>query len=130
MRWLQKYDAPIYALLRVVAGFLFFCHGAQKAFGAFGGHGGESLPPLILAAGWIEVAGGALIALGLFTGIAAFISSGEMAVAYFMVHQPKGILPVQNQGDLAVILCFVFLYIAVRGSGAFALDGLFAKKGG
>jgi putative oxidoreductase len=130
MGWLQKYESPIYALLRFVSGFLFFCHGAQKAFGAFGGHGGESLPPLIVAAAWIEVIGGALIALGLFAGIAAFISSGEMAVAYFQAHAPNGFWPILNHGDLAVLFCFVFLFIAARGSGAFSLEHLFAKKTG
>jgi putative oxidoreductase len=127
MPWLQRYEQPIYALLRFVAGFLFACHGAQKILGAFGGAGGK-LPPLILAAGWIELVGGALIAVGLFAGIAAFIASGQMAVAYFMAHAPNGPWPIQNKGELAVLYCFLFLFIAARGSGSPSLDGLLRKR--
>jgi len=128
MRWLQKYEQPIYALLRVVAGFLFACHGAQKIFGFPGGHGGGSLPPLMMAAGWIELLGGALIAIGLFGAIAAFIASGEMAVAYFMAHAPGGFWPIVNHGEPAVIYCFVFLYIAAHGSGRFSVDEMLAHR--
>jgi putative oxidoreductase len=129
MRWLQRFEPPIYAVLRVVAGLLFACHGAQKIFGVFGGgHGGGHLPPLMMVAGWIELAGGLLIALGLFAAIAAFIASGEMAVAYFMGHASHGALPIVNKGELAVLYCFVFLYIAARGSGPYALDALLAKR--
>jgi putative oxidoreductase len=127
MKWLQRYESPIYAVLRVVAGLLFVCHGLQKAFGMFGG--GGHLPPLMLAAGWIEIVGGLLIALGLFTAIAAFISSGEMAVAYFMAHAPHGALPIVNHGELAVLYCFLFLYIAARGTGPYGLDAMLAKRG-
>ena len=128
MRWLQRFEPPIYAVLRVVAGLLFVCHGLQKIFGMFGGGQGGHLPPLMLAAGWIEIVGGLLIALGLFTSIAAFISSGEMAVAYFMEHAPHGALPIVNRGELAVLYCFVFLYIAARGTGPYGLDALLAKQ--
>jgi len=128
MRWLQRYEPPIYTVLRVVAGLLFACHGAQKVFGVFGGGGGGHLPPLMLVAGWIELVGGLLIALGLFAAIAAFIASGEMAVAYFMGHAPHGALPIVNKGELAVLYCFVFLYIAARGSGPYSLDILLAKR--
>jgi putative oxidoreductase len=127
MRWLQRYEQPIYALLRVVAGLLFVCHGCQKVFGVFGG--GGKLPPLPIVAGWIELVAGGLIALGLFGAIAAFIASGEMAVAYFMAHAPHGPWPIVNHGELAVLYCFLFLYIAARGSGAFSVDALLAKKG-
>ncbi len=126
MKWLQRYEQPIYALLRVVAGLLFVCHGAQKVFGAFGGAG--SLPPLLMVGGWIELVGGILIAIGLFGSIAAFISSGEMAVAYFMAHASQGALPIQNKGELAVLYCFVFFYIAARGSGEFSVDAQLAKN--
>ena len=129
MRWLERYESPIYAVLRVVAGLLFVCHGLQKIFGMFGEHGGGHLPPLMLAAGWIEIVGGLLIALGLFTAIAAFISSGEMAVAYFMAHAPHGALPIVNHGELAVLYCFLFLYIAARGTGPYGLDAMLAKRG-
>ena len=128
MGWLQRYEPPIYTLLRVVAGFLFFCHGAQKALGWFGGHGGEKLPPLIMAAGWIELVTGLLIALGLFAAIAAFIASGEMAVAYFMAHAPHGLWPIVNKGEAAVLYCFLFLYIAAHGSGLYSLDTQLARR--
>jgi putative oxidoreductase len=129
MRWLQRYESPIYAVLRVVAGLLFVCHGLQKVFGMFGEHGGGGhLPPLMMAAGWIEIVGGLLIALGLFTAIAAFISSGEMAVAYFMMHASHGALPIVNKGELAVLYCFVFLYIAAHGTGPYGLDAMLAKQ--
>jgi putative oxidoreductase len=127
MRWLQRFEQPIYAVLRVVAGLLFLCHGAQKVFGAFGGHGG-SLPPLLLVAGWIELVAGALIALGLFAAIAAFIASGEMAVAYFWAHAPHGLWPIQNHGEPAVLYCFLFLYIAARGAGAFGVEEVLRKR--
>jgi putative oxidoreductase len=128
MRWLQRFEPPIYTLFRVVAGLLFACHGAQKVFGMFGGTGGHSLPPLIMAGGWIELVGGILIALGLFGAIVAFISSGEMAVAYFMAHAPQGPVPIVNKGELAVLYCFVFLYIAARGSGPYSIDAQLAKR--
>jgi putative oxidoreductase len=128
MPWLQRYEAPIYALLRFVAGFLFACHGAQKILGAFGGAGAGKLPPLFLVAGLIELVGGALIALGLFAGIAAFIASGQMAVAYFYAHAPGGFWPIQNKGELAALYCFLFLFIAARGSGSPSLDGLLHKR--
>jgi putative oxidoreductase len=124
MGFLAKYTEQLYAVLRIVAGFLFACHGAQKLFGVLGG---EKVPPgagLPFVAGIIELVAGVLILLGLFTSIAAFIAAGEMAVAYFMVHQPGGGLPIQNKGELAVLYCFVFLYIAARGSGIWSLDGL------
>ena len=124
---LGKFSPQIYALLRIVAGLLFVQHGAQKVLGMFGG-----VPPEVPAfikwgAGSIELVGGLLIAVGLFTGLAAFISSGEMAVAYFMAHAPRGFFPVQNEGELAVLYSFVFLYIAARGSGIWSVDA--ARKG-
>jgi putative oxidoreductase len=127
MRWLQRFEQPMYTVLRVVAGLLFLCHGAQKVYGAFGGHGG-SLPPLLLVAGWIELVAGALIALGLFAAIAAFIASGEMAVAYFWAHAPQGLWPIQNHGEPAVLYCFLFLYIAARGAGAFGVEEVLRKR--
>jgi putative oxidoreductase len=115
------------SLLRIVAGLLYLCHGGQKVLGWFGGMGaggGGPLPPLIMAAGWIELIGGTLILLGLFTHIAAFICSGEMAFAYFMSHFPRGFWPIQNHGDIVVMFCFTFLYLSVRGAGPFSLDAL------
>jgi putative oxidoreductase len=115
-----KHSEITYALFRIVAGVLFACHGGQKLFGLFGGTPMLS-NPMMLAAGIIEFAGGVLVALGVFTGIAAFISSGEMAVAYFMAHAPGGLFPIVNKGELAVLYCFVFLYIATHGSGTWSL---------
>jgi putative oxidoreductase len=116
-----------HALVRIVAGFLFACHGAQKIFGVlggFGGNAGATAPFLTLLwfGGLIELVGGALVALGVRTNIAAFICSGQMAVAYFMFHQPKGPLPIQNGGELAALYAFVFLFLAAKGAGPLALE--------
>jgi len=121
--WFQKFSEPVYAILRIVTGLLFAFHGAQKLFGAFGGTSRLS-DPLMLAAGLIELLGGGLVALGLATRIAAFLASGQMAVAYFKVHAPAGFWPIQNRGELAVLYCFIFLYIAARGAGRWSLDAL------
>jgi putative oxidoreductase len=110
-----------YAAMRVVAGVLFAFHGAQKLFGMFGGDE-VSLMTRLGAAGIIELAAGTVIAVGLFTVLAAFIASGEMAFAYFLSHAPRGGWPIENAGELAVLYCFLFLYIASRGPGAIALD--------
>jgi putative oxidoreductase len=122
---LGKFAPHLYALLRLVAGLLFACHGAQKLFGILGGTGapGATVPlfSLMGLAGAIELFGGLLIALGVLTSIAAFIASGEMAFAYFMQHAPKGFWPIQNKGELAVLYCFLFLYIAANGAGIWGL---------
>jgi putative oxidoreductase len=120
MRFLERFSGPIYALFRIVFGLMFACHGAQKLFGAFGGPVADN--QLIKAAGVIEFVGGLMIALGLFAGFAAFLASGTMAVAYFMQHAPNGFLPIMNRGELAVLYCFAFLYIAARGSGPWSVD--------
>jgi putative oxidoreductase len=124
-RWLGKYSSFFYALMRIVAGALFACHGAQKLFGVLGGH--KQAAPLMVAAGVIEFAGGILIAVGFFTSFVAFIASGEMAVAYFKQHAPGGFWPIVNLGELAVLFCFVFLYIASRGSGILSIDAMLGK---
>jgi putative oxidoreductase len=120
MNVLKKFEPTAYAALRIVFGFLFACHGASKFFNVFGGH----RPNDVL--GWtgagIELVGGALILIGLLTHLAAFLASGEMAVAYFIAHQPRGTFPIQNGGELAVIYCFVALFIACRGAGKWAVD--------
>lgn len=121
MKFLSGLEPYAFAALRIVAGFLFLCHGSQKLFGAFGGHQMIHVP-LMLAAGIIEFGGGVLILLGLFTRIAAVIASGEMAVAYFTQHAKRGLFPIQNQGELAVVYCFLFLFIACRGAGKFGID--------
>ena len=124
-RWLGRYSEVAYLLLRVVAGLLFAQHGAQKLFGSLGGQG-VPLFSIFGLAGVIELGGGVMIALGVFAGWAAFVCAGEMAVAYFWKHAPGGIWPVVNRGELAVLYCFVFLYIAARGGGRWELT---AKRG-
>jgi putative oxidoreductase len=121
---LGRFSEFTYPLLRIVAGLLYAQHGAQKLFGVLGGT--QQLGnPLMLTAGIIEFGGGLLIAFGLFASIAAFIASGEMAVAYFMVHVPQGFWPILNHGELAALFCFVFLYVASRGAGRWSVDSLF-----
>jgi putative oxidoreductase len=127
MRWLRRTAEPLYALVRIVAGLLFSCHGAQKLFGVLGGQKVEG--GLMTLAGVIELIGGLLIALGLFTGLAAFVSSGQMAVAYFMAHAPQGFWPVVNKGELAVVYCFLFLYVAAKGAGIWSVDSA-RRRGG
>jgi putative oxidoreductase len=125
---LSKLEAPIYVFLRIVVGFLFLCHGLQKLFGAFGGSGRPHGLPL--AAGVIECVCGTLVLIGLVGSLAAFIAAGEMAVAYFYVHAKMGfwLWPIVNHGELAVAYCFVFLYIAARGSGPLSVDSLLGRK--
>ena len=120
------------ALLRIVAGLMFMQHGAQKLFHVL-------VPPTMQMptfpmfsqlwfAGVIELVGGALLVLGLFTRIVAFLASGEMAVAYFQAHAPQGFFPIVNQGELAVLYCFVWLMFAGTGPGRWSLDQLFARR--
>lgn len=114
-------------LLRAVTGFLFLAHGAQKLFGALGG---EAVPRMSLmgAAGVLEFFGGLLILFGLFTRPVAFVLSGQMAVAYWMVHAPRGGLPIANGGELAVLYCFVFLFLAAHGGGDYSIDGWLRRR--
>jgi putative oxidoreductase len=116
----DRYAPYTYALMRIVFGFLFIFHGLQK-FGMFGGRVVE-LASLRGVGAIIELVAGTLIMIGLFTRPAAFIASGQMAVAYFMVHQPSGLWPIQNRGELAALYCFAFLYICTRGAGVWGLD--------
>lgn len=125
---LGKYAPYFYALLRIVAGLLFAMHGSQKLFGIPGDQPGMPLASMMGFAGIVEFVGGLLIAFGLFTSIAAFIASGQMAVAYFMAHASKGSLPILNQGELAVLYCFLFLYIAAHGAGIWSIDALRRPK--
>ena len=122
MPFLGRFTDVFYALFRIIFGLLFASHGAQKIFGMFGGQ--KAGAPMMVAAGWIELIAGLLIAVGLFAGIAAFIASGEMAVAYFMAHAPNGWWPLMNNGEAAVLYCFAFLYMAARGSGPLSIDSL------
>jgi putative oxidoreductase len=132
-RVLSKVAPYLYALMRIVVGLLFACHGAQKLFGLFGGFGGQpgiaaALFSLMGLAGIIEFVGGVLIAVGLFTRYVAIIASGEMAFAYFMSHYPQGFWPIENGGEFAVLYCFVFLYIAARGSGLWCLENVLRAR--
>lgn len=120
-RVIGRFAPQLYALMRIVVGLLFACHGAQKLFGVLGGQQ-VTFASLMGLAGVIEFVGGLMIAVGLLTGFAAFIASGEMAYAYFTAHAPRGPFPIQNGGELAVLYCFVFLYIAARGAGIWAVD--------
>lgn len=121
MKFLSGLEPYAFAVLRIVTGFMFSCHGAQKLFGAFGAHP-MLHEPLMLVAGTIEFGGGILILLGLFTRFAAFIAAGEMAVAYFLQHFPRGFFPIKNQGELAVVYCFLWLFVACHGAGKYSVD--------
>jgi putative oxidoreductase len=122
-RYLGRWSPQLYALLRMVAGALFALHGTAKLFG-WPGDKPPASAHLIIAAGVIEAVAGAMIALGFRTSWAAFVASGTMAVAYFKGHALGGSLfPTVNRGELAVIYCFLFLYIAARGPGIWSADG-------
>ncbi len=127
----EVWAARFLSILRIVAAFLFMQHGAQKLFGVFAMSQMHLLPlfSFMGLGGVLEFFGGLLVLLGFFTRPAAFILSGEMAVGYFMFHAPKGFWPILNGGDLAVLWCFVFLYLAVAGGGAWSLDRALRRKG-
>lgn len=121
------------SILRIIVGFLFVWHGSQKLLGFPPMQQvppPDAMPPMIIimTAGVLELFGGLLILLGLFTRPVAFLLSGFMAVAYFMAHAPQGFLPLQNGGEMAVLYCFVFLFISVAGGGEWSLDRLIWKK--
>jgi putative oxidoreductase len=117
------FDSSVYALLRVVVSFLYLVHGLQKTFGLFGG---TAVPvrSMFGVAGVVETVAGVLILLGLWTRPAAFLASGQMAAAYFIVHLPKAFWPAENGGELAALYCFSFLYIATRGADTWSVDAL------
>jgi putative oxidoreductase len=120
--FMQPYNSQTYALMRIIVGFLFLWHGCQKLFG-FPGTLPEGVPAFIIyVGGSIELIGGTLIMIGLFTRWAAFICSGEMAAAYWMAHGTNALLPIVNKGELAVLYCFVFLFIAAYGGGLWSVD--------
>jgi putative oxidoreductase len=124
-----KFSSCLLSVLRIVIALLFMEHGGQKLLNYPAGHGAVPLHSLFGLAGVLELVGGAFILLGFLTRPVAFILSGEMAFAYFKAHYPAGIWPIQNGGELAVIYCFVFLYLVAAGGGAFSLDSLcFGRK--
>ena len=129
--FLQSYEDRIHALVRIVVGFLFLCHGVQKVMGGLAGQIPAEMPaPIFWAAGLIELVGGALVMVGLAAGWAAFVCSGHMMVAYFIAHQKGGLLPIQNHGELAALYSWIFLLIAVRGSGIWSVDAARGAAGG
>jgi len=125
-RNLVRVQEPVYAALRIVSGALFLCHGLQKLFGVGGQAIDFSAKPQLWIGGCIELVGGLAIALGLFTRCAAFVASGTMAVAYLQFHAREFAnlhwMPIVNHGELAVVYCFLFLFIATRGSGIASID--------
>jgi putative oxidoreductase len=131
---LSRYAPVLLGLLRIVAGLLFLSHGLVKLFGFPPGAqpGQQQLLTMFGIGGLVELVTGSLIALGLFTRLAAFLASGEMAVGYWMYHAPTAFYPAVNGGDAAILYCFLFLYLAAAGPGAFSLDGVVVgrKAGG
>ena len=124
-----RYAPQCYAVLRIMAGVMFAMHGTQKLFG-WPGHQTPMAMPMMKVAGGIELVTGVLIAIGFLAGWAAFIASGEMAVAFFTAHAKGGeILPILNQGELAVLYCFVFLYLAAAGGGPWSIDAIVRRRG-
>ena len=137
MNSLNRFADPVYCIMRLIIGLMFACHGGQKLLGfPGGGHGG--VQGLMLLGGIIELVGGLMIAFGFLTRIAAFISAGEMAVAYFMVHAAgkaighaptptEQFFPILNKGELAVVLCWLFLFMVFYGSGRWSIDAMIGK---
>ena len=124
---MRRFSDIAYSIMRIIVGFLFACHGAQKLFGVLGGRR-ELHDVQALVAGLIEFGAGVAVAIGIFTAIAAFIASGEMAVAYFKAHAPHGFWPILNHGELAVLYCFAFLYISTQGEGVLSFQRLAGKR--
>src|ERR1044071_2468450 len=128
MNALNRFADPVYCVTRLIVGLLFASHGGQKILGfPPGGHGMPTEMIGILGA-WIELVFGLLIAVGLLTRLAAFIASGEMAVAYFMVHAPNHLFPIVNKGESAVFYCWFFFFAIFYGPGRWSIDALFKNR--
>lgn len=128
---LDRFAGPLLSALRIVSALLFIEHGTAKLFQFPPSEMFAQAPPigsLMWIAGVLEAGGGALLLLGLFTRPVAFVLSGMMAVAYWMAHAPQAFYPMQNQGDAAILFCFVFLYFVAAGGGPWSLDSLLGKK--
>ena len=126
--FMSKYESQIYAVLRILVGFLFLLHGSQKLFN-FPASGGQAIPlHILIFGGGVEFIGGLLIMFGLFTRWSAIIASGQMAYAYWSVHGLSAVLPVVNKGEMAILYCFIFLYISAKGSGIFSIDQLLENR--
>ncbi|WP_426011572.1 DoxX family protein [Caulobacter sp. DWR2-3-1b2] len=130
MERLNVWAPRVLSLLRIIAALLFMQHGLMKVFHFPAAQPGspDPLPTLLLVAAWLEIVGGALLALGLFTRPVAFILSGQMAVAYFLAHFSKGFWPALNGGEAAILFCFVFLYLAFAGPGELSIDAQVRKR--
>lgn len=120
--FMRPYEAHTYALMRIVTGLLFLWHGSQKLLG-FPVEAREAPAYITYVAGPIELVGGVLVMIGLFTRWSAFLCSGLMAAAYWMAHGTQALFPIENRGELAVLYCFVFLFIAAKGGGLWSVDG-------
>lgn len=121
--WLSRWQPQALGLLRIVTGLLFLEHATQKFFAFPAPFPVHPLPPILMAAGVVELVAGILVTLGLFTRLVAFVASGEMAIAYFMQHLPQSFWPAVNKGEGAILFCFIFLYLATAGPGAWSIDG-------
>ncbi|EOR72745.1 hypothetical protein TM51_00841 [Thermobifida fusca TM51] len=130
---LDRYHGPVLALFRIVVGLMFLCHGVASLFGVLGGNQGTGQAVEFASwPGWwaalIQLVCGALVLLGLFTRPSAVLASGSMAYAYFVVHQPHALLPLNNGGELAAMYCWAFFLIAILGPGAWALDHFILRR--
>jgi putative oxidoreductase len=132
MTFLAPWEPQLRSILRIIAGFTFSLHGYQKMFGWLNGLDGQGNPAelasMMGAAGVLETFGGALIILGLFTRPTAFVLSGQMAVAFFMVHLPMSFFPILNGGEITVLYCFIFLWLAAAGPGPLSVDAVRGKS--
>ena len=126
MNSLNRFADPFYCITRLIVGLMFASHGGQIVLGMFGGMPGSD-KPMMQVGGWIQLVGGFLLAFGLLTRLAAFILSGEMAVAYFMFHAKQNYFPILNKGELAVFYCWVFLFMVFYGPGRWSIDALMGK---
>jgi putative oxidoreductase len=130
MERLIVWTPRVLSLLRIIAALLFMEHGLMKVFHFPAAQPGapDPLPPMLLAAAWLEIVGGALLVLGLFARPVAFVLSGQMAVAYFLAHASQGFWPALNGGEPAILFCFVFLYLAFAGPGEWSVDAQVRKR--
>ena len=120
--WLSRWQPYLLALLRIVTALLFLEHATQQFFAFPVPFPVQPLPPVLVAAGVIELVAGILVTIGLFTRLAAFVASGEMAIGYFLMHFPQGFWPAVNKGEAAILFCFIFFYLAAAGPGAWSID--------
>ncbi len=121
--WLSRWQPQLLAILRIVVGLLFLEHALSKFFAFPVPFPVHPLPTMLIAAGTIELLAGVLVTIGFLTRLAAFLASGEMAFAYFISHFPKSVWPIANMGEAAILFCFIFLYSAAAGPGAWSIDG-------